>query len=185
VALAVPAKAGAADVALEFSGGSDEARAQVVGALEASAFDWSLIGRPVTVQISDCGCAGARPGVVVLDETMLASLPYGRAYTRGIVQHEFAHQVWWYALDDSRRSELQAVLGGADLCYEQPALPHDAHGCELFASTLGWAYWPAAASRLQGEKVMGARSFRRLMSRMFGIDPRFTVRRLAVRGFVG
>jgi hypothetical protein len=55
----------------------------VVAALDASAFDWSLIGRPVTVQISDCGCAGSRPGVVVLDETMLASSPYGRAYTWG------------------------------------------------------------------------------------------------------
>jgi hypothetical protein len=73
--LAVPGKAAAADVALEFSGGSDAARAEVVAALDASAFDWSLIGRPVTVQIFDCGCAGSRPGVVVLDETMLASSP--------------------------------------------------------------------------------------------------------------
>jgi hypothetical protein len=47
------------------------------------------------------------------------------------------------------------------------------------------ACWPAAANPLQGEKLMGARLFRRLMSRMFGIDPRFTVRRLAVRRFVG
>jgi hypothetical protein len=153
----------------------------VVAALDASAFDWSLIGRPVTVQIFDCGCAGSRPGVVVLDETMLASSPYGRAYTWGIVQHEFAHQVWWYALDEGRRIELQTVLGGADLCYEQPGLPHDAHACELFASTLGWAYWPAAGNPMQVERVMGARQFRRLLSGMLGVSPRLTLRRTATR----
>jgi hypothetical protein len=179
--LAVPGKAAAADVALEFSGGSDAARAEVVAALDASAFDWSLIGRPVTVQIFDCGCAGSRPGVVVLDETMLASSPYGRAYTWGIVQHEFAHQVWWYALDEGRRIELQTVLGGADLCYEQPGLAHDAHACELFASTLGWAYWPAAGNPMQAERAMGARQFRRLLSGMLGVSPRLTLRRTATR----
>ena len=177
VALAVPARADAADVALDFSGGSEEARAEVVSALEGSAFDWSLIGRPVTVQILDCGCAGSRPGVVVLDETLLASSPYGRAYTWGIVQHEFAHQVWWYALDDARRSELRTLLGGADLCYEQPGLPHDAHACELFASTLAWAYWAAAGNPMQAEKVMGARQFRRLLGRMLGVTARFAIRR--------
>jgi hypothetical protein len=181
-ALVLPGKAGAADVALEFSGGSDTARAEVIAALDASAFDWSLIGRPVTVQIFECGCAGSRPGVVVLDETMLASSPYGRAYTWGIVQHEFAHQVWWYALDDERRSELQALLGGRDLCYEQPGLPHDAHACELFASTMTWAYWPVAGNPMQAEKVMGARSFRRLLSRLLAIEARL---RVAARRFVG
>ena len=150
----MPGRAAAADVALEFSGGSDTARAEVVAALDASAFDWSVIGRSVAVQILDCGCSGSRPGVVVLDAAMLSSSPYGRAYTWGIVQHEFAHQVWSYALDDVRRSELQEVLGGADLCYEQPGVPHDAHACELFASTLGWAYWPVRGNPMQGEKLM-------------------------------
>ena len=180
-ALALPGTAGATDVALEFSSGSDAARAEVIAALDASAFDWSLIGRPVTVQIFDCGCAGSRPGVVVLDETMLASSPYGRAYTWGIVQHEFAHQVWWYALDEGRRIELQTVLGGADLCHEQPGLPHDAHACELFASTLGWAYWPAAGNPMQIERAMGAHHFRRLLSGMLGVSPRLTLRRTAAR----
>jgi hypothetical protein len=181
----VPGRATAADVTLEFSGGSDAARAEVVAALDASAFDWSVIGRPVSVQILDCGCAGSRPGVVVLDEEMLSSSPYGRAYTWGIVQHEFAHQVWWYALDDGRRSELRQVLGGAELCYEQLGVPHDAHACELFASTLGWAYWPVPGNPMQGEKVTRARSFRRLMSGLLGIDARFAVRRVEVRRLVG
>jgi hypothetical protein len=185
VVLALPGKAGAADVALEFSGGSNAARGEVIAALEASAFDWSLIARPVTVQIFDCGCAGSRPGVVVLDETMLASSPYGRAYTWGIVQHEFAHQVWWYALDDGRRSELQALLGGADLCYEQLGLPHDAHACELFASTLSWAYWRVAGNPMQAEKAMGAWQFRRLLARMLGPSPRLSATRVAMRRMLG
>jgi len=184
VALALPGRAGATD-ALEFSGGSEAARAEVIAALDASAFDWSLIGRPVTVQIIDCGCAGSRPGVVVLDETLLASSPYGRPYTWGIVQHEFAHQVWWYALDDRLRSELQTVLAGADLCYEQPGLPHDAHACELFASTLAWAYWPVAGNPMQVEKVMGARQFRRLLSALLGVSPRLSLARVAARRLPG
>jgi hypothetical protein len=137
------------------------------------------------VQIYDCGCAGSRPGIVVLDETMLASSPYGRAYAWGIVQHEFAHQVWWYALNDELRSELQSLLGGGDLCYEQPGLPHEAHSCELFASTLSWAYWPVAGNPMQAEKVMGARQFRRLLGRMLGLSPRLSFTRLAMRRLPG
>jgi hypothetical protein len=77
--------------------------------------------------------------------------------------------VWWFALDDKQRSELQGVLGGSDLCYEQPGLPHEAHACERFASTLAWAYWPVAGSSTQSERVMGARKFRRLVGRMLGL----------------
>jgi hypothetical protein len=173
----VPANANAAETSVVFSGGSETARSQVVAALQASTFDWSLVGEAVTVEIRDCGCAGARPGVVVLDETMLDSQPYGPAYTWRIVQHEFAHQVWWFALDDEQRSELQGVLGGSDLCYEQPGLPHEAHACERFASPLAWAYWPVAGNPMQTEKVMGARQFRRLIGGMLGF--RVDFRRVA------
>jgi hypothetical protein len=76
------------------SGGSEVARAQVRAALEASSFDWSLVPATVTVRIANCGCPGSSPGLIVLDEKLLAAAPYGRAYTWGIVQHEYAHQVW-------------------------------------------------------------------------------------------
>ena len=132
-------------------------------ALEASAFDWSLVPVEVTIQIVDCGCAGSRPGVIVLDETLLEPPPYGPAYTWGIVQHEYAHQIWWYALDDAERTFLQDRLGGADLCYEQRGLPHDAHTCERFASTLAWAYWPVEGNPAEGERALGPRKFRRLL----------------------
>jgi hypothetical protein len=38
---------------------------------------------------------------------------------------------------------------------------------------------------MQGEKVLRARSFRRLMSGLLGIDARFAVRRGAARRLVG
>src|SRR6266508_2045515 len=113
-ALFVPAKAQAGGGAYVFSGGSEAARAQVRAALEASSFDWGLVPATVTVRIANCGCAGSSPGLIVLAETLLAAAPYGRAYTWAIVQHEYAHQVWDFALDDGARALLRARLGGAD-----------------------------------------------------------------------
>jgi hypothetical protein len=161
--LLVPANADAAGGSYTFSGGSESARAAVRDALEASAFDWSLVPEPVTIQIADCGCAGARPGVIVLDETLLESIPYGRAYTWGIVQHEYAHQVWWLALDDVQRSFLRGRLRALDLCYEQSGISPDGHACERFASTLAWAYWPNAGNPMRADSAMSARRFRALM----------------------
>jgi hypothetical protein len=167
-ALFVPAKAQAGGGAYVFSGGSEAARAQVRAALEASSFDWGLVPATVTIRIADCGCAGSRPGLIVLDEELLSSAPYGRAYTWAIVQHEYAHQVWDLALDDGARALLRARLGGADLCYEQPGLPHDAHACERFADTLAWAYWPVPDNPSRWSRAMGARRFRALMADLLG-----------------
>jgi hypothetical protein len=152
----------------------------VRNALEASAFDWDLVTEPVTIQIVDCGCAGARPGVVVLDETLLESTPNGRAYTWGIVQHEYAHQVWWFALDDAQRGFLQEKLRGADLCYQQPGLDHDAHVCERFASTLAWAFWPVEGNPARTEITIGGRRFRALMVSLLGTQARVASTRLAL-----
>lgn len=167
-ALFVPAEARAGGGAYVFSGGSEAARAQVRAALEASSFDWGLVRVTVTVRIADCGCAGSRPGLIVLDEKLLASAPYGRAYTWAIVQHEYAHQVWDFALDDGARALLRARLRGVDLCYEQPGVPHDAHACERFADTLAWAYWPDRANPTRWSRAMGARRFRVLVAELLG-----------------
>jgi hypothetical protein len=177
-ALVAPVNAEGSGGTYTFSGGSEPARAAVRAALEASAFDWGLVPEPVTIQISACGCAGARPGAVVLDETLLESTPYGRACTWGIVQHEYAHQVWWLTLDDGQRTFLQERLGGADLCYEQPGVDHDAHACERFASTLAWSYWPVEANPMEGEKALGGRRFRRVLRGMLGELAWVDVRRL-------
>jgi hypothetical protein len=167
-ALFVTAEAQAGGGAYVFSGGSEAARAQVRAALEASSFDWDLVPATVTVRIADCGCAGSRPGLIVLDEELLASAPYGRAYTWAIVQHEYAHQVWAFALDDGARALLRARLGGADLCYEQPGLPHDAHACERFADTLAWAYWPDPENPTRSSRAMSGRRFRVLLAQLLG-----------------
>ena len=179
-ALLLPANADANGGSYTFSGGSEAAQSEARNALEASAFDWGLVPETVTVQIIDCGCAGARPGVVVLDETLLEATPYGRAYTWGIVQHEYAHQVWWFALDDEQRGVLQDTLGGADLCYERPGLSHDDHACERFASTLAWAYWPQRDYPAGSAIAMGGRRFRSLMVSVLGTQARVTSARLAL-----
>ena len=165
-ALLGPAKSEAAGGGYVFSGGSEAARAQARAALQASSFDWSLVPATITVRISDCGCAGARPGVIVLDEDLLESAPYGRAYTWAIVQHEYAHQIWDLALDDGARALLGERLGGGDLCYEQPGLPHDVHSCERFADTLAWAFWPNPENPARSGRAMGARRFRALMTQL-------------------
>jgi hypothetical protein len=179
LALLVPANAQARGGSYTFSGGSELGRGEARNALESSAFDWGLVAEPVTIQIVDCGCAGARPGVIVLDETLLESTPYGRAYTWGIVQHEYAHQVWWFTLEGAQRSFLQEELGGADLCYEQPGLPHDAHACERFARTLAWAYWPNHGNPARTEISLGGRRFRALTIPLLGPRARVAPARLA------
>jgi hypothetical protein len=164
----VPAKAQAGGGTYVFSGGSEAARAQVRAALEASSFDWGLVPATVTVRIANCGCAGASPGLIVLDEKLLAAAPYGRAYTWAVVQHEYAHQVWDFALDDRARAVLRARLHSADLCYEQPGLPHDAHACERFSDTLTWAYWPDPENPTHSSRAMGGRRFRALLAELLG-----------------
>jgi hypothetical protein len=106
-----PGEAGAAGGRYVFDGGSEAARAQVRAAPEASSFDWDVVPGTVVVRIRECGCAGARPGLVLLDERLLARAPYGVGYTWGIVQHEFAHQVWDLALDEGARALVADRLG--------------------------------------------------------------------------
>jgi hypothetical protein len=123
-------------------GGSEEAAAQVRAALDASAFDWDVVG-PVTIEITRCGCAGAQPGRIVLDEATLTSSPFGPRYAWGIVQHEFAHQLDFLVLGASERRELRRQLGGSAWCHEVPGRPHDENTCERFATAVAWAFWPS------------------------------------------
>jgi hypothetical protein len=124
-----------------FEGGSEEARAQVRAALGASSFNWNVVRRQVTIVIADCGCAGAEPGRIFLDESTLVSSPFGRRYAWGIVQHEYAHQVDFLLFSQAERRALRKQLGGADWCHERQGVGHDDHGCERFATALTWAYW--------------------------------------------
>jgi hypothetical protein len=153
-----------------FEGGSEAARQQVRAALDASEFDWSRVRGTITISISPCGCAGATPGSIILDEDTLVSSPFGARYAWGIVQHEYAHQVAYLLLDERAVQDARAALGGEDWCYETPGLAHDEHACERFAATFAWTYWPSADNNQRSEAVMSAKAFRTLMSRLLPAD---------------
>lgn len=129
-----------------FAGGSTEAQAQVRAALDRSVFDWSVVPEQITVRITSCGCAGSKPGEIVLDEAQLTSSPLGKRYAWGIVQHEYAHQVDFFVLDQDDRARLARRFGAAAWCYELPGLAHDAYGCERFATLVAWAHWRSPAN---------------------------------------
>jgi hypothetical protein len=124
-----------------FEGGSPEAQAQVSAALNRSAFDFSIVPTRITIRITSCGCAGSRPGEIVLDETVLTSSPYGARHAWGIVQDEYAHQVDFFVLDVSDRRALLRRFGGKAWCYEVRGFAHDDYGCERFSTLVAWAYW--------------------------------------------
>jgi hypothetical protein len=137
LALALVHGAHAAGGNYVFDGGSRSEQDQVRHALDASSFDWSLVPVQVVVHIAADVETEASPGQIWLASSLLDS----GEFSWGVVQHEYAHQVDFFLLDAAARQELLQQLGGSDWCYEVPNLPHGAHGCERFASTLAWAYW--------------------------------------------
>ena len=128
-----------------FAGGTARQQASVRAALGASSFDWGLIGHPVTIHVGAYGDSYSTSGDVYLDSSLLDA---GRV-AWGVVQHEMAHQVDFFLLDDAKRSLLQQRLGGQDWCYSVAGLAHAQYGCERFASELAWAYWPAADNTMR------------------------------------
>ena len=154
-----------------FVGGSDAARAAVHSALDASRFDWDLVEQEITIRITDCGCAGANPGEIILDEEVLTDLRFGPKYAWGIVQHEYAHQVDFFLLDARDRRRVRQWLGGSDWCYEDPDVDHDDHACERFASSLAWAYWARPRRNIMAvHTAVTAAEFREVLPRLLGPD---------------
>jgi hypothetical protein len=153
-----------------FAGGTAKEQAAVRAALEVSSFDWGLIPRTITVHVGAYGTSYSTVGDVYLDATLLDS---GR-FAWGVVQHEFAHQVDFFLLDDAKRELLRQQLGGADWCYETPGLDHEQHGCERFASELAWAYWQSDDNCMRpattgGESNgMALAAFRALLGQLIG-----------------
>jgi hypothetical protein len=139
VALTVPGQALARGGDYGFDGGTPAQQAQVRKALDASTFDWGVIPARVTVHIRAIGVSHARPGHVYLDGGLLDA---GR-FAWATVQDEFAHQVDFFLLDDATRAQLTSALGARDWCYGVQGLAHHEYGCERFASTLVWAFWPS------------------------------------------
>jgi hypothetical protein len=128
--------------ALAFTGGSTAERSQVTRALGASSFDWSVLPTRVTVHIGRDFDSEAALGEVWLDANVLDA---GR-FSWGVVQHEFAHQVDFQLLSADARNRFALLLGGSAWCGETLAFAHGDYGCERFASTLAWSYWPSASN---------------------------------------
>jgi hypothetical protein len=169
-ALALPARAHADGGRYSLVGGTKGQRQTVVAALNASTFDWSVVPAPVTIEIVRGHDSEAVPGTIWLDADLLDA----GQFAWGVVQHEYAHQVDYLLLDDWQRSYLQRFLGGVAWCTEAPGLEHGDYGCERFASTLAWSYWPSPnncmkpASRLDESAALPPRRFRALVDSLLG-----------------
>jgi hypothetical protein len=153
-----------------FAGGTAKQQAQVKSALNASSFDWNLVPSEITIHIAPGIDSEATFGNIWLDASLLNS----GIFSWGVVQHEYAHQVDFMLLDDAKRQLLGAVLGGSDWCYGTPGLAHAQYGCERFASTLAWAYWPSAQNSMKPSSAkdeaaaMDPNRFRQLLGIMIG-----------------
>jgi hypothetical protein len=155
-------------------GGTGFERDQVRRALDASAFNWGLVPAEITIYVAARGIAGGQAvtGQIWLDPRLLDS---GR-FAWALVQHEYAHQVDDYLLDPAKRQVLLRELGVSSWCYEPAGLLHSAYGCERFASTLAWAYWPSCSNSLrpaapQSEAgAIAPRRFRALLRTLLGAE---------------
>jgi hypothetical protein len=145
LALMLAPQAAASGGHYAFSGGTRYERAQVRQALRVSAFNWSLVEQPITVRIAPGLASSATPGRISLDAHLLDA----GVFSWGVVQHENAHQVDFSLLDDESRALIAANLGGQTWFHDVEGLPHARFGCERFASTLAWAYWPSAQNSMR------------------------------------
>ncbi len=120
-----------------FDGGTPKKQAQVRAALNVSAFNWSLVPAQITIHIApDLATSDATPGEIWLDSALLDA----GVFSWGVVQHEYAHEVDFFLLDEAKRATLAPLIGGK-ACW-QTAGTHYVHGqltCERFASTLAWS----------------------------------------------
>src|SRR5438105_3782094 len=91
-----------------FEGGTPRQQAQVTAALDASSFDWSVVPVEITVHIVPGVASEATPGHVWLDSRLVDS---GR-FSWGVIQHEYAHQVDYFLLDDEKRALIMQAIGG-------------------------------------------------------------------------
>ena len=131
-----------------FDGGNRYERLQVRRALGISRFDWGVVPGPVLIHVARGVPSEALPGQVWLDADLLDA----GTFSWGVVQHEYAHEVDFLLLDDADHVTLLAELGGQDWCSEALPLPHGAFGCERFASTLAWSYWPSRANCMRPQE---------------------------------
>jgi hypothetical protein len=164
--LALTGEAAAVGGRYSVLGGTPAHRAEIRAALNASDFNWSRVPARITIHVTRGAHPHAVPGHIWLDANLLAA---GR-FSWAIVQHEYAHQVDFFLLDAASRALFNAALGGLDWCGAVTGLHHRSYGCERFASTLAWAYWPSPYNVLRPESdadeagALPAPAFRALLS---------------------
>jgi hypothetical protein len=169
-ALALPGSALAGGGDYGFEGAAPAERSTVRAALNASAFDWSIVPQHVTIHVGPYGVSHSTPGDIWLDRGLLGA---GR-FAWATVMDEYAHQIDFQVLDAPSRAVLQTKLGTSAWCYESAGLPHGANGCERFSSMVAWAYWPSKdnsyrpASPTDESASMPAAEFRNLLSALVG-----------------
>jgi hypothetical protein len=174
VALAVPPSTTGAANGYTFDGGTSAERQTVVSALEASAFDWSVVPGSITIHIARGEPSRSIPHEIWLDADLLDA---GR-FAWGVVQHEYAHQVDYLLLGAAARATLRTRLGGRDWCHDVPGLAHDEYGCERFASTLAWSFWQSPDNSMRPSSphdesaAMAPGEFRALVVRLTGAPAR-------------
>jgi hypothetical protein len=147
LALALPTWAHAGGGNYLLVGGTKTERHAVVAALEASSFHWDLVPRRIIINIVRGEDSHAIPGELWLDADLLDA----GVFAWGVVQHEYAHQVDFLVLSNEQRGVLLRALGGSAWCSEVPGLTHADYGCERFASTLAWSYWPSPDNCMRPE----------------------------------
>jgi hypothetical protein len=180
-ALSFPALAQAVGGSYAFDGGTTRQQRQVVRALEVSEFHWDAVPAPVVIHIERGAESRATPGHIWLDADLLQA----GAFAWGVVQHEYAHQVDFALFDDADRAMLLRKLGGQTWCSEDPRLEHEDLGCERFASTLAWAYWPSPENCMKPEgprdesAALPPAAFRALVSELIRRHTRQAPHRLA------
>jgi hypothetical protein len=174
----LPGTAHAAGSRYGVDGGSRAERAQVASALAASSFDFDVVAPQVTVHLARGVVSHAEPGQIWLDTDLL----HAGIFSWAVVQDEFAHQVDFLLFDDTTRAQLTQALGGKTWCHTtNPGLRHGDYGCERFASTLVWAFWPSQSNAYRPTRAgdesaaMKPAPFRALVTRL-------VAERLAARG---
>lgn len=178
LALVLPGQALALGGDYVFEGATPAERSTVRAALNASAFDWSIVPARITINVGDYGVSHARRGQIWLDRGLLGS---GR-FAWATVMDEYAHQVDFFVLDPARRAILQNALGASAWCYEVSGLAHGENGCERLSSMMAWAYWPSKDNSYRPESAkdesasMPAPAFRSLMSTLVGAPRMLTLK---------
>jgi hypothetical protein len=153
-------------------GGTPAEQTVVRQALAASSFDWSTVPTQVVIHIATgIAVSYSLPGQTWLDANLLDS----GQFAWGVVQMEYAQQVQFAIASAQTRAELTTALGAEQWCYDNPALPRGANGCERFAAMLAWSYWPAAENSMKPSSAsdwsasMSPHAFRALLAQTMGV----------------